>query len=159
MLPTKRSATRSNKPSDHTKTSWQRSRSANCSGTAMYHDHLASQNPSCKVPWDGEEKEVEKRKGGKTTRKSGQTWSSPAPSLCRTGKDGRRWLQSTSAVPQRSLRVTGNVKRRRSYDSGLDCFVICSIFLSLDRHRTVKAPGFTQNMSQGAVHKWSRVLP
>ena len=37
--------------------------------------HLASQKPSCKVPSDGEEEEIYRRRGGKTTSNSGQGWS------------------------------------------------------------------------------------
>ena len=58
-----------------------RRRSANWSGTATSYDHLASHNPSCKVPWDGEEEEVDRRKGEQTTSnsKSGHAWISPTP--------------------------------------------------------------------------------
>ena len=42
-------------------------------------DHLASQRPSGKVPLEGEEEEVDRRRGGKTTSKSEQGWSLPTP--------------------------------------------------------------------------------
>ena len=48
--------------------------------------------------------EVDRRRGGKTTSKSGQEWSSPTPrGLSRTGKRGESWLESH----QRSLQVMG----------------------------------------------------
>ena len=66
----------------------------------MYHDHLALQRLSCKVPYEGGDEEVDRRRGGKTTSKSGQEWSSLTPRvLSRTGKRGESWLESHQWCP------------------------------------------------------------
>ena len=48
----------------------------------------------------GGDEEVDRRRGGKTTSKSGQEWSSlPPRGLSRTGKRGESWLESHQWCP------------------------------------------------------------
>ena len=62
--------------------------------------HLALQRLSCKVPYEGGDEEVDRRRGGKTTSKSGQEWSLLTPrGLSRRGKRGESWLESHQWCP------------------------------------------------------------
>ena len=93
MLPTRKSAPRSSRQSDHTNTSRPQKRDANCSGMVMSPVHEVWPKPSCKVQWKGEENTADRGRG--TISGNGQAWSSASPrGQWRTGKNGENWLQN-----------------------------------------------------------------
>ena len=63
--------------------------------------YLVWPKPSCKAQWKGVEDKADRGRGGKTTSRNGQAWSSPSPQW-RPGKNGGNWLWN-HLVHQRRL--------------------------------------------------------
>ena len=71
----------------------------------MSHVHQVWPTPSCKAQRKGEEDKAHRGRGGKTTSRNGQAWSSPSPEG--SGKQGkwRKLVVKSSGVPQRPSRL------------------------------------------------------
>ena len=65
------------------------------SGMVMSPVHQVWPKPPCKAQWKGEEDKADKERGGKTTSRNGQAWSSASPrGQWRTWKNGGNWLRN-----------------------------------------------------------------